>query len=150
MSDYPPIRDYAIVGDCHGCALISRAGSVDWCAFGRFDAAPVFCRLLDAGKGGFFSIAPPGDFEAERSYIEGTNIVRTVFATAAGKAAVTDCMPVGRRPGARAHDYVSLAAPGLLVRRVEGLEGSCSLELAFRPSLDYARAPARLAAGAAG
>jgi hypothetical protein len=35
MPAYLPIRDYAMVGDCHGCALISRAGSVDWCAFGR-------------------------------------------------------------------------------------------------------------------
>src|SRR6266536_4689132 len=87
---YFPIRDYALIGDCHGCALVSRAGSIDWCAFGRFDAPPVFCRLLDAGKGGFLSVTPVDTFEVERSYLEGTNILRTVFTTSTGKASVTD------------------------------------------------------------
>ncbi|MFQ5678766.1 MAG: glycoside hydrolase family 15 protein [Gemmatimonadota bacterium] len=38
---YPPLREYAIVADCHGSALISLAGSVDWCCLGRFDGDPV-------------------------------------------------------------------------------------------------------------
>jgi alpha,alpha-trehalase len=143
---YLPIRDYALIGDCHGCALVSRAGSIDWCAFDRFDAPPTFCRLLDAGKGGFTSIAPAEAFEVERGYLERNNVVRTVFATPTGKVAVTDCMPVGRQPGARAHDYVSLTAPGLLMRCVEGLAGKVRLDLRFRPSIDYARTPARLVA----
>lgn len=107
-SAYLPIRDYAMIGDCHGCALVSRAGSIDWCAFRRFDAPPAFCRLLDARKGGFMSVTPTEAFTVERSYIDSTNILRTVFTTATGRAAVTDYMPVGRQPSASAHDYVSL------------------------------------------
>ena len=55
---YVPIRDYAAIGDCHAAALIARDGGIDWCTIRRFDAEPVFCRILDAGKGGFWSIRP--------------------------------------------------------------------------------------------
>ncbi len=61
---YRPIRDYALVGDCHGAALVARDGSVDWCCLRRFDAAPVFWRILDAAKGGFFQVCPEGHAEA--------------------------------------------------------------------------------------
>lgn len=143
---YLPIRDYALIGDCHGCALVSRTGSIDWCAFGRFDAPPIFCRVLDVAKGGFISVTPVEEFSVERSYIDSTNILRTVFTTTTGTVAVTDYMPVGRQPGSSAHDYVSLSAPILLIRTVEGIEGNVSLDIGFRPSIDYARAPVRLLA----
>jgi GH15 family glucan-1,4-alpha-glucosidase len=91
-SKYLPIRDYALIGDCHGCALVSRSGSIDWCTFGRFDAPPSFCRLLDAEKGGFLSTTPADAFEAQRAYLDGTNILRTVLTTATGKIAITDYM----------------------------------------------------------
>jgi hypothetical protein len=67
---YRPIRDYAAIGDCHGPALVSRDGSIDWCTLRRFDADPVFCRILDAGRGGFRSIRPLGEYRAARSYLE--------------------------------------------------------------------------------
>jgi len=44
---YPPISDYALLSDCHSGALVSKDGSIDWCAFHRFEARPVFARLLD-------------------------------------------------------------------------------------------------------
>jgi hypothetical protein len=55
---YPPIGDYALLSDCHSAALVSRDGSIDWCCFHRFDARPVFARLLDWSGGGHFRIAP--------------------------------------------------------------------------------------------
>ena len=104
---YRPIRDYAAIGDCHGAALVGRDGAIDWCALRRFDAEPVFCRLLDADRGGFWSIRPTGDYRVARSYLPDTNILRTVFATADGEVALTDFMPVGqpaRRRAARLHE----------------------------------------------
>lgn len=143
-SPYPPIRDYALIGDCHGAALVSRSGSVDWCTLGRFDADPVFCRILDVGRGGHLSVRPRRDFRAERAYLPGTNILRTLFHTEEGRVSVTDFMPVGRMPGSGTHDYVTLAAPLWLVRIVEGLDGRVPLELRYRPSVDFARREARL------
>ena len=124
---YRPLRDYAAIGDCHGAALVGRDGSIDWCALGRLDADPVFCRLLDADRGGFWSIRPGGEFQTKRSYLPDSNILSTVFTTADGEVALTDFMPVGRALDAGAHDYVSLNAPAWLVRRVEGLKGSVEL-----------------------
>ena len=53
---YKAISDYGLIGDMHSCALVSKAGSVDWCCLPRFDGAAVFSRLLDQNKGGYFEI----------------------------------------------------------------------------------------------
>ena len=138
-SRYRPIADYALIGDCHGSALVARDGSIDWAALHRFDADPVFCRLLDAGRGGYWSIRPTSEYTSTRAYLPGTNILRTVFETAAGSVAVTDFMPVGRKLDAGTNDYVHLSAPAWIVRRIEGLRGSVELGIEYRPAQDFAR-----------
>jgi GH15 family glucan-1,4-alpha-glucosidase len=147
---YRPLRDYAAVGDCHGVALVSREGSVDWCCLRRFDADPACCRILDVGRGGFLELHPDGEFLSARAYLPATNVLRTTFTTPAGEATATDFMPVGRAPGSRAHDYVTLVAPHRLVRLVEGVRGTVSLALRYRPTVDWGREPARLAPAAFG
>jgi alpha,alpha-trehalase len=146
---YEPIRDYAVIGDCHGAALVSRSGSVDWCCLERFDADPVLCRLLDAGRGGYLSIRPTRRCRSTRAYVPGTNILRTTFADDAGSTTVTDFMPVGRQPGSGTHNYVRLNAPAWLVRIIECERGTMSLQVRYRPSIDFAQQQVRLR-GAAG
>lgn len=131
---YAPIRDYAMIGDCHGSALVARNGDIDWCCLARFDDAPVLFRLLDAHKGGFVSVRPGEPFETERQYIENTNVLQTLFTTAHGTVCVTDLMPVGRRPGAGTHNYVDLDAPHWLIRLMEGRAGHVPLDVVFRLS----------------
>jgi len=92
---YPPIGDYALLSDCHSGALVSKDGSIDWCTFHRFEARPVFARLLDWGKGGFFRIAPAMDeYEVTRRYLPGTNVLETRFETPDGVITLTDCFSV--------------------------------------------------------
>ena len=136
---YRPIGDYAIIGDCHGAALIASDGSIDWATLHRFDADPVFCRMLDAGRGGFWSLRPRGAWTSSRAYLPGTNILRTVFSAASGEVAVTDFMPVGRQLDAGVNDYVRLNAPAWIVRRIECLRGTVDMETAYRPSRSFAR-----------
>ena len=141
---YRPIRDYALIGDCHGAALVGRDGGIDWCCLGRFDAEPTFCRILDAERGGYLSVAPVEEHSATRSYLENTNILQTTLTTTQGTVVLTDFMPVGRRPGCGTHDYVDLVAPKLLIRIVEVREGAAQLRIHYRPSMAFGRETARL------
>lgn len=147
---YAPIADYALIGDCHGCALVGRDGRIDWAALRRFDADPVFCRMLDAQRGGYWSLQPSGVFTCERRYHPDTNLLVTEFTTDTGRVTVLDFMPVGRTLDAGVHDYVHLNAPGWIIRRVECLEGQVALESVYRPSIRFARQPATLALAAGG
>jgi GH15 family glucan-1,4-alpha-glucosidase len=131
-----PIRDYALIGDCHGAALVGTNGSIDWCCLGRFDAEPALWRLLDTKKGAFFQIHPTQKAAVARAYVPDTNMLRTVFTTPGGRVAITDFMPVGRDPAADDTDYVTLNAPGWLVRVVEGLKGRSELHIEYRSAVE--------------
>src|SRR5205809_899531 len=109
-----PIGDYALLSDCRSAALVSRAGSVDWLCFPRFDAPAVFARILDS-DGGHFAIRPAGDFQASRAYVDQTMALDTTFRAATGTAVLTDAMAVGRN--ARGHG-LGAASPAVLLRRL--------------------------------
>lgn len=126
---YEPISSYALIGDCHSAALVSARGSIDWACMRRFDAGGVFCRLLDAQKGGGFELRADDLLETRRSYLEDTNVLETVFSTRSGRARVLDCFTM-REGGAR-FPYQQL------LRVVEGLEGSVGFEVLIEPRFDY-------------
>ena len=120
-----PIGDYALLSDCRSAALVSRAGSVDWLCFPRFDAPSVFARILDPG-GGHFAIRPAGDFQASRAYVDQTMALETTFRTATGTAVLTDAMAVGRND--RGHD-LGAGSPGVLLRRLACTDGELEVEV---------------------
>jgi GH15 family glucan-1,4-alpha-glucosidase len=136
--DYRPIGDYALIGDCHTAALVSRAGGIDWCCWPHLDSGAVFCRLLDARRGGTCGVAPAGSFDVLREYVEGTNVLATTFRTSAGEVRLTDFMPAERkRPGGRGED---VDESHQILRLVEGLTGDVEMEVRFHPTFDYTRA----------
>ena len=130
---YPPLRDYALIGDGHGAALVCRDGSIDWCCLGRFDAAPVFARMLDAEAGGFFSLCATEAAPTVRRYQGDSAILTTTFADTRSCATLIDFMPMGCRPGMRVHDYTSINAPGWIVRIVRGIAGRMRWRVTYRP-----------------
>src|SRR5690606_11002147 len=98
-SPYPPIADYAMIGDCHCTALVSRAGSVDWCCMPRLDDDSCFGRLLDWRQGGYCQIVPGhGDYVSSRRYLGETMILETRFCTPEGEALLLDFFTVDVDP----------------------------------------------------
>src|SRR5437879_4941331 len=76
---YPPIADYALIGDCHSAALVSTQGSIDWYCPVRFDGPAVFSRLLDVDLGGSWRVAPRATYRAVRRYVGPTSVLETAF-----------------------------------------------------------------------
>jgi GH15 family glucan-1,4-alpha-glucosidase len=133
IGSYEPIEDYAVIGDRVSLALVSRRGSIDWACFPRMDSPSVFARILDAGKGGYWSIAPAETFKSTRRYLPDTNVLETTFTTPDGVVTVTDFMPP---PGV---EFERLGDSSI-VRIVQGVSGEVRIAMHFEPRFDYARA----------
>ena len=136
----PAIGDYAAIGDGRSVALISRAGSLDWLCWPRFDSDAVFAGLLDPGSGGHWSILPRGAAASTRRYLGRTNVLETRFETADGIVRVTDFMPIAAEAHARDH----LLPEQELIRIVACDAGRVTLDVVFAPRPGFARHPARI------
>ena len=128
-NDYPPIADYALIGDSRSAALISRGGSIEWCCWPRFDNSSVFARILDRDHGGHFTIAPADQFRTTRRYLEATNVLETTFETDDGVVKLIDCMPVSNEIERRG----TLRPLRQILRIVEGVRGEVPMVLDFVP-----------------
>ena len=140
---YPPIGDYALLSDCHSGALVSKDGSIDWCTFHRFEARPVFGRILDWAKAGFFRIAPlEDDYESSRRYLPGTNVLETTFRTPTGTLVLTDFFAFRvPEPGEDAH----AAHPDhQLIRIARCTDGEVAVKVKLVPRFDYGLTTPRL------
>jgi GH15 family glucan-1,4-alpha-glucosidase len=134
-ASYPPIDDYALIGDCRSAGLVSRGGSLDWLCLPRFDSPSIFAALLDAENGGRFLVRPIGKFRTERRYLANTNVLETVFRTPTGACVLRDLMSVSSEEDKRAY----LTPEHEVLRELEGLEGEVEVEILYDPRPDYGR-----------
>jgi GH15 family glucan-1,4-alpha-glucosidase len=128
--EYRPLNDYALIGDCHGVALVSRLGSVDWAAMPRIDDNSTFARILDRNKGGFWSISPcERILNVKRYYETGTMVLVTEFETANGEIRLIDFMALSKHRAVTDED--------MYVRQVEGINGEVDMQYILAPRFDY-------------
>jgi len=128
-----PIADHALLSDRHSSALVTRAGSVDWLSFPRFDSPSVFGRLL-GDQAGHWQVRPTGDWSSTRRYVDRTLVLETTFAGKDGTLVLTDALAFG--PDNDGH-RIGLDAPHLLVRRLECTGGEVEVAIDYRPRPEY-------------
>jgi GH15 family glucan-1,4-alpha-glucosidase len=132
MDRYPDISDHGLIGDLQTAALVTTDGCIDWFCCPRFDSPSVFGSLLDAGKGGYFRIAPAaGEYVSRQLYFPDTAMLITRFLTGDGVGEVTDFMPIAGKQVTDRHR---------IVRQMKVVRGRMRFAAEIRPRFDYGRA----------
>jgi GH15 family glucan-1,4-alpha-glucosidase len=119
------IEDYALIGDCHTGALVSKQGSIDWLCLPNFDSAACFASLVGTPENGHWTISPSSPVcSVRRRYREGTLILETEFETDSGSVLLIDFMtPPNETPE--------------LVRLVQGIKGQVPMRMELVVRFDY-------------
>lgn len=128
-----PIADYALLSDCNSAALVDRTGSVDWLPLPRFDGPSIFGRLLD-DTAGHFSVRPTSFDRVERSYVDPTLVLETVFHAESGELALQDALAMG--PNDEGHD-LGAHSPRVLLRAARCTRGEIELQVEYAPRPEY-------------
>ena len=119
-----PIKDYALLGNLRCAALVGRNGSIDWFCPPRFDAPACFSKLLGTEEHGFWQIAPDQQPDkVHRYYQQDTLVLCTEFECGDARVRLTDYMPV--------------SDDSIIVRCVEGLQGSMLMNMQLSPRFGY-------------
>ena len=122
------IEDYALIGDCHSAALVSKEGSIDWLCWPRFDSSACFAALVGTPDNGRWRIAPAqAPVGIRRQYRPGTLILETIFETQDGSVALIDFM-------------TAATGNSSVVRIVEGRSGQVAMRLDLALRFDYGSA----------
>ncbi len=146
--NYQSINAYGVIGDCHSVVLVAPDGSVDWGCLPDFDSPAIFCRLLDAQRGGYFQIAPSDqNIPGTQRYLRGSNVLQTRFSSEAGEVMLTDFMPVETLSAWQFRELNNNTwtredgSCHCLVRIVECVQGELPITMTLKVTPDYAGAP---------
>ncbi|WP_456309529.1 glycoside hydrolase family 15 protein [Serratia proteamaculans] len=128
------IEDHGVIGDLRTCALIANDGTLDYFCWPNLDSPSVFSALLDSDKAGLFSLSPDWpDARRMQLYLPDTTLLQTRWLDDLGVVEVTDYMPVCQREYRQPR----------IIRRINVVHGSATINLRCAPVHDYARAETR-------
>ena len=134
------LSELGLIGNCQVSALVRRDGAMVWACMPRFDAEPVFARLLDEREGGSFAIGPADGAAGVQRYVPNTNVLETVFDGPDGAFRVVDFAP-------RFEQYDRTFRPTKFVRMLEPLRGAPRVRVACDPVLGWSKARPRRESG---
>ena len=121
------IEDYALIGNTHSAALVSRDAAIEWLCLPKFDSPAIFAAMLGDDSNGVWRLCAKGrGVKITRRYRPGTAILETTFSTRGGTATVIDFMP---QPAAEGGVE--------LVRMVRGDRGAIDFETVITFRFDY-------------
>ncbi|MEU0490954.1 glycoside hydrolase family 15 protein [Nocardiopsis sp. NPDC006139] len=128
------IGDHAFLSDCHTAALVGADGAVVWMCAPAFDGPAFLAGLLDPERGGRWTMEVADARPAERSYLDDSLVLESVWRGEDTEVAVLDLLAL-RRNGKGA----DLFREGLLLRMVECRSGAAAVRsrLSVRP--DFGR-----------
>lgn len=119
-----------IIGNCAYLAHVNKNTNIDWLCWPLFDSTFIFGKMLDAKKGGEFSILPEGEFMSEQYYLENTNVLITEITCGSDKYRITDFAP-------RFREHDRYYKPLMLIRQIEPVKGSPRTRVKCKPVTDY-------------
>lgn len=93
---YLPVEDYGLIGDGKTAALVGRDGAIDWMCLPRFDSPAVFCALLDAERGGHYTVTVDGLVDSRQRYVDDTGVLVTELQGREGMVELTDLLTLAR------------------------------------------------------
>ncbi|HZL09171.1 MAG TPA: glycoside hydrolase family 15 protein [Prolixibacteraceae bacterium] len=123
--------NYGIIGNCRSGALVSEKGNIEWCCLPDFNSSSVFASILDANKGGSFSIIPEEGTEISQRYVAKTNILKTRFRKGENVFDVFDFMPRYINGGGRHYN------PPDVIRYFQLVSGIPKFRVKYDPRLEY-------------
>jgi GH15 family glucan-1,4-alpha-glucosidase len=126
--------DLAVIGNCRTAALVDPTARLVWWCFPRFDADPVFSRLLSGDEEkGFSDVVLDGMTHYESDYERNSAIVSTVLSDGRGNAVrITDFAP-------RFRQFGRMFRPPQLFRVIEPVAGLPRITIRVRPTHSYGK-----------
>jgi GH15 family glucan-1,4-alpha-glucosidase len=120
--------ELGVIGNCQINALVDAGGRIVWSCLPRFDADPLFSRLLDEADRGYFQIELQNQVDSRQYYVRNTAVLCTELTDREGsRLRITDFCP-------RFKQYGRYYRPVMIVRRVEVLAGTPVVRVKLRPT----------------
>ena len=123
---------YGIIGNGASGALVSKDAYIEWLCLPHFASPSVFAKILDK-QAGHLGIIPETPAVTHQTYLENTNILKTVFESPEGSFEVLDFMPRYQKVNG------SYYYPPELIRIIKPLTGTPKIAIDYNPALEYAK-----------